>query len=93
MNTSPRPCWQSCWKTAAWTGTAASAPPTRKPPGRLTPGRVAAAPSRAQFHRWTTGGLRGLPYTDHCRVLEHMLTGYSAAQLLQPCPYSRHSRA
>ncbi len=30
-------------------------------------------PSRAQFHRWTTGDLRGLPYTDHCRVLEHML--------------------
>ncbi len=45
-----------------------------------------SAPSRAQFHRWTTGGLRSLPYTDHCRVLEHMLTGYTAAQLLQPCP-------
>jgi Domain of unknown function (DUF5919) len=44
------------------------------------------APSRAQFHRWTTGGLRGLPYTDHCRVLEHMLTGYSAAELLRACP-------
>ena len=47
-----------------------------------------SAPSRAQFHRWTTGGLRSLPYTDHCRVLEHMLTGYTAAQLLQPCPGS-----
>lgn len=45
-----------------------------------------AAPSRAQFHRWITCGLRGLPYTDHCRVLEHMLPGYSAAQLFQPCP-------
>jgi hypothetical protein len=43
-------------------------------------------PSRAQFHRWTTGGLRTLPYTGHCRVLEHMLTGYSAGQLLTPCP-------
>jgi len=45
-----------------------------------------SVPSRAQFHRWTTGGLRGLPYTDRSRVLEHMLTGYTAAQLLQPCP-------
>ena len=44
------------------------------------------APSRAQFHRWLTGDLRGLPYTDHCRVLEHMLTGYSAVQLFKPCP-------
>jgi hypothetical protein len=47
-----------------------------------------SAPSRAQFHRWLTADLRGLPYTDHCRVLEHMLPGYSAAQLFQPCPAS-----
>jgi hypothetical protein len=45
-----------------------------------------AVPSRAQFHRWITGGLRGLPQTDHSRVLEHMLAGYTAAQLLAPCP-------
>jgi hypothetical protein len=45
-----------------------------------------SVPSRAQFHRWLTGELRGLPYTDHCRVLEHMLTGYSAQQLFAPCP-------
>ena len=45
-----------------------------------------SAPSRAQFYRWTNGALRGLPYTDHCRVLEHMLSGYTAAQLFQPCP-------
>jgi Domain of unknown function (DUF5919) len=45
-----------------------------------------SAPSRAQFHRWLTGDLRGLPYTDHCRVLEHMLAGYSVAQLFKPCP-------
>ena len=45
-----------------------------------------SAPSRAQFHRWLTGDLRSLPYTDHCRVLEHMLTGYSAQQLFTPCP-------
>lgn len=45
-----------------------------------------SAPSRAQFHRWLTGDLRSLPYTDHCRVLEHMLAGYSVAQLFKPCP-------
>lgn len=44
-----------------------------------------SAPSRAQFHRWLTGDLVGLPYADHCRVLEHMLPGYSAAQLLGIC--------
>src|SRR6266581_937604 len=48
--------------------------------------RGGIAPSRAQFHRWLTGDLRGLPHTDHCRVLEHMLTGYSSAQLFRPCP-------
>lgn len=45
-----------------------------------------SAPSRAQFHRWRTGHLRALPYTDHCRVLEHMLAGYSARELFQPGP-------
>jgi hypothetical protein len=52
----------------------------------LDPAPGSGPPSRAQFHRWVTGGLRGLPYTDHCRVLEHMLAGYSAAQLFRPCP-------
>jgi hypothetical protein len=45
-----------------------------------------SVPSRAQFHRWLTGELRRLPYTDHCRVLEQMLAGYSAQQLFAPCP-------
>jgi hypothetical protein len=48
--------------------------------------RGGIAPSRAQFHRWLTGDLRSLPHTDHCRVLEHMLTGYSSVQLFKPCP-------
>jgi hypothetical protein len=48
--------------------------------------RGSGPPSRAQFHRWVTGGLHALPYTDHCRVLEHMLTGCTAAQLIAPCP-------
>ena len=41
-------------------------------------------PSRAQFHRWLSGELKGLPYPGHCRVLETMLPGYSAAQLFEP---------
>jgi Domain of unknown function (DUF5919) len=52
----------------------------------VDPALGGSVPSRAQFYRWTKGGLRGLPYTDHCRVLEHLLTGYTAAQLLEPCP-------
>src|SRR5215469_14459882 len=53
---------------------------------RSLDGKSGAAPSRAQFHRWLTGELRKIPYTDHCRVLEHMHAGYSASQLFAPCP-------
>jgi hypothetical protein len=45
-----------------------------------------APPSRAQFYRWLSGGVRSLPHPDHCLVLEHMLAGYSAKQLFQLCP-------
>src|SRR5215213_4268224 len=34
---------------------------------------VGTWPSRAQLHRWLKGDLKGLPYPDHCRVLERML--------------------
>lgn len=47
---------------------------------------VGSWPSRAQFHRWITGQLTGLPYVDHCRVLEQMFPDWSAAQLFAPCP-------
>lgn len=53
---------------------------------RSLDGKPASAPSRAQFHRWLAGEMRSLPYTDHCRVLEHMLVGYTASQLFAPCP-------
>jgi hypothetical protein len=46
-------------------------------------------PSRAQLHRWLTGGLRGLPYADHCRVLEEMFHGWTAEQLFQPATGER----
>ncbi|GAA4637715.1 hypothetical protein GCM10023196_092630 [Actinoallomurus vinaceus] len=47
---------------------------------------VGTAPSRAQLHRWISGGLKRLPYTDHCRVLETMFPGWTADQLFGPCP-------
>src|SRR5262245_3312468 len=48
---------------------------------------VGTWPSRAQFHRWLTGELKGLPYPDHCRVLEEMFPDWSAAQLFNvPSP-------
>jgi hypothetical protein len=38
-------------------------------------------PSRAQLNRWLSGELKGLPYADHCRVLEAMFPGRTAAEL------------
>ncbi|MGI8452205.1 MAG: hypothetical protein ACR2MP_34480 [Streptosporangiaceae bacterium] len=43
-------------------------------------------PSRAQLHRWLAGSVRGLPYPDHCRVLEEMFPGWTAEQLFSPAP-------
>ncbi len=45
---------------------------------------VGSWPSRAQLHRWLSGGLKGLPYPDHCRVLEKMFPGTSAERLFEP---------
>jgi hypothetical protein len=47
---------------------------------------IGTAPSRAQLHRWTSGVLKRLPYTNHCRVLESMFPGWTADQLFAPCP-------
>ncbi|WP_344266270.1 hypothetical protein [Actinomadura napierensis] len=44
---------------------------------------VGKGPSRAQLHRWTSGELKGLPYSDHCRVLEKMFPGWTAEQLFE----------
>lgn len=52
----------------------------------IDPGLVGSWPSRAQFHRWLSGELKGLPYPHHCRVLEKMLPGWTAEQLFEPCP-------
>ncbi|MFE7744888.1 hypothetical protein [Nocardia sp. NPDC057455] len=41
------------------------------------------APSRGQLHRWLGGELKGLPYPDHCRVLEAMFPGWTAEALFE----------
>ncbi|MEV7907845.1 DUF5919 domain-containing protein [Streptomyces anulatus] len=41
-------------------------------------------PSRAQLHRWLAGELKGLPYSDHCRVLETMFPDRTAEELFSP---------
>jgi hypothetical protein len=40
-------------------------------------------PSKAQFYRWLSGELVGLPYPDHCRILESMFLGWTVNQLFQ----------
>jgi Domain of unknown function (DUF5919) len=47
----------------------------------LDRGLVGSGPSRAQLHRWLSGRLVGLPYADHCRVLEAMFPGWTAKEL------------
>ncbi|XVV04973.1 DUF5919 domain-containing protein [Actinosynnema sp. CA-248983] len=45
---------------------------------------VGKYPSKAQYYRWLSGDLLGLPYSDHCRILEKMFPGWTAEQLLAP---------
>jgi peptide deformylase len=40
-------------------------------------------PSKAQFYRWLSGDLIGLPYADHCRILEGMFPGWKVDQLFE----------
>jgi hypothetical protein len=44
---------------------------------------VGKGPSRAQFYRWITGELIGLPYADHCRVLERMFPDWTVQKLFE----------
>jgi hypothetical protein len=56
---------------------------------RIDPDLAGHYPSRAQLHRWLTGAMRGLPYADHCRVLEEMFPGWTAEQLFQSATAER----
>jgi hypothetical protein len=51
----------------------------------LDPDLNDTAPSRAQFARWLSASIKGLPYSDHCLVLEKMFPGWTAAQLFERC--------
>ncbi|MEV0228123.1 DUF5919 domain-containing protein [Nonomuraea sp. NPDC050786] len=48
---------------------------------KVDPALQGGAPSRAQLHRWLSGEIKGLPYSDHCRVLEAMFPGKTAKEL------------
>jgi len=48
---------------------------------RVNRSMVGSAPGARQFARWISGELRGLPYPDHCQILETMFPGYTAQQL------------
>ncbi len=48
---------------------------------RIDPALAGQWPSRAQLHRWLSGGLMTQPYPDHCRVLEEMFPGWTAKDL------------
>lgn len=50
---------------------------------KLEPDLVGSGPSKAQFYRWLSRDLQGLPYAHHCRVLEAMFPGWTAEQLFQ----------
>lgn len=49
----------------------------------VDPTLVGTWPSRAQLHRWLVGELKGLPYPDHCRVLEKLFPGWAAVELFE----------
>ncbi|GLW09371.1 hypothetical protein Misp01_45000 [Microtetraspora sp. NBRC 13810] len=52
----------------------------------VDPVLVRTWPSRAQLHRWLSGTVKGLPYPDHCRILEAMFPDWTAHQLFAPAP-------
>ena len=49
----------------------------------IDPTLRSSGPSKAQFYRWLSGDMVGLPYADHCRVLEGMFPGWRVDQLFQ----------
>jgi hypothetical protein len=53
---------------------------------------VGGWPSRAQLHRWLSGEVKGLPYPDHCRILEKMFPGWTAEQLFERYPLETSDR-
>ncbi len=50
----------------------------------VDPSYVGTYPSRAQLHRWQSGDVKGLPYPQHCEVLEAMFPGIKATEMFRP---------
>jgi len=57
---------------------------------KVDPNLVGCCPSHAQFYRWLSGSVRGMPYPDTCMILEAMFPGYTVQQLFQPTRISRN---
>lgn len=57
---------------------------------RIDRALIGSAPGREQLQRWLSGRVKTMPRPHHCRVLERMFPGHTAAELL--APYSPQSR-
>ncbi|SES12639.1 DUF5919 domain-containing protein [Actinokineospora terrae] len=55
-----------------------------KAAAKIDPGLMRGYPSKAQYYRWLSGELIGVPYGEHCRVLEQMFPNWTAEQLFGP---------
>jgi hypothetical protein len=55
----------------------------------IDPRLVGSCPGHAQFYRWLSGSIRGVPYPDACMILEIMFPGWTVQQLFQPVRASR----
>ncbi|MEU4315318.1 DUF5919 domain-containing protein [Nocardia sp. NPDC024068] len=50
---------------------------------KVDAGLVGCGPKKAQFYRWLSGEISGLPYPHHCRVLQSMFPGRSVDELFR----------
>lgn len=50
---------------------------------RIDPALIGQGPTKAQYYKWLSGDIRGLPRGHHCRVLEAMFPGWSVDMLFQ----------
>ncbi|MFC9993459.1 XRE family transcriptional regulator [Nocardia sp. NPDC127526] len=51
--------------------------------GLVEPELIGCGPKKAQFYRWLSGDLTGLPYPHHCRILQAMFPDWSIGDLFE----------
>ncbi|WP_051407541.1 DUF5919 domain-containing protein [Nocardia sp. CNY236] len=51
---------------------------------RVDPDLVGCGPKKAQFYRWLSGTITGLPYPHHCQILQAMFPDRSVQELFAP---------